>query len=580
MATASAPRLYDATGTEIPLPGPQEPPSGTVSPGVNGAASDRFRLYPSRNLTPESIVQILEEADAGDPYRLIELIEEITEKDGKVEAVIKARSQSMQGMEWNILQPKLRLADQASEDKAKEIALFCEQALRSTEFSELIGDLMDGVSKPFAVDWITWGQDSLGKYVPTQFSRINPKHLRWSFADDSLRVFDPVRPSIGKGGDWGEPLAPYTTIRAIDLSRRDHPTRAGIGRTLIWPVFFKLTIVKDMVGYGERAGIPPRVLRIDQVDFDNPERYEKFRRAMMEFRHDLSAVISKNAELDIKVIASKDGVEVFTSQIDIFDKWIAWKVLGHELTSQSSPGQGQLGITAAMEVRQDIKEADCRWIAGIIKRDVLTPMVGWNFGWDAVQQHLVPNLWFDVELPRDITAESQVVDRIATRFPNLTFSKQQIRENFGIAAPLGEDQIEAEDDVLRPSAGGSPAAVGASGAGDPSSPPAEGPDAAPGSVNSRSGAASTLSASEPQSPEKKQIPVDAAVVKGAETGQPVAEKWEREIRDVLRQCQAEGLTFAQTADRVRGLYPALAVKGFEKDLRQWLFLCRLHGRNS
>lgn len=583
---AGSPRLFDATGTEIPLPGPESPQKTTIVPaGVNPDSRDRFRQYPSRNLRPNTIVEILEEADNGDPYRLIELEEEMVEKDGKIEAILRSRSSAVAGLNWDVVPPKLRLADEGSEEKAAEIARFCYQALDSCEFSELVVDLMDAVCKPFAVDWITWANDEKGRVVPQGFKRIPTKHIRWAFNADEIRVYNPMMP-MSPGGEWGEPLPPYQTVRAIDLSRRDHPTRAGVGRTLLWPYFFKLTIIKDMVAYGERFGIPPRVLRIDQSDFDNAERYQKFRNAMSDFGQDLSAVISKNSELDVKVIATRDGVEVFAGQIDYFDKWMAWKVLGHELSSQSSPGQGQLGITAAMDVRQDIKEADCRWLAGIIKRDILTPIVGWNFGWEAVRAHLVPALQFDYELPRDLKGEATVLQTIMTTFPDLTVSKQKIRDDYGIPAPVGEEDSDEGDDVLRPGsaqAGGAP-----TGAPDPAVEPLtpaddpSAPDAAPEAVNGararrRKAPKGQLSL---LTPEQKQEPVDELVKRGKAGAKKTTDSWMRTLRSILRQAAADELDFPQTRKLIVDAYPELDVASLDKTLQEQILLTRLHGRNS
>jgi phage gp29-like protein len=574
MASVSVPRLVDYTGTEIPLPGPPQPPATRVVPtGVDAEATDRYRLYPSRDLRPWTIVEILEEADAGDPYRLIELEEEMVEKDGKIEAILGARTKSIQGLDWEVAPPKLTAANQDADEKANEIAGFCEEALRGVEFVELVGDLMDAVGKPFAVDWITWGTDSGGRIVPQLFSRIPTKHIRWAFKSDEVRVFDPMKPNMNSTGDWGEPLPPYSTVRAIDMTRRDHPTRAGVLRTLVWPYFFKVTVVKDMVAYGERFGLPPRVLKIDEADFDNTERYTKFRSAMKDFAQDLSAVVSKNTELDVKVVATRDGVEVFGAQIDYFDKWMAWKVLGHELTSQSSPGQGQLGITAAMDVRQDIREADCRWLSGIIKRDIFTPMVGWNFGWDAVAQHLVPSLWFDVELPRDMNAESTVTDRILRLFPSLTASRQQIREDYGIAAPVGEEE---EDDVLRPVQATAVPSFGGGTDGEEDGGDEEDRSEGPRDMPERIMA----DAGRPASSGAKQAAVDKLASRGIRSAAPLAEAWLSKIRAALRQAVADGLTLAQAQRRIVELYPELKVADLEQTLREQILLVRLHGRNS
>lgn len=580
---ATAPKLYDATGTEVPLIGPP-PAAKVIPPGVTQDVYDRFRMYPSRDLNPNTLVGILEESDAGDPYRLIELCEEMVEKDGKLESILKSRTAGVVGLNWDVVPIKRR--DESDEPLAAEIAAWCQEALAATEFSELLTDLMDAVGKPFAVDWITWGSDLDGKLVPVRFSRIPTKHLRWGFQTDEVRVFTPMQPGqVDSGGEWGTPLPAYSTVRAIDLSRRDHPTRAGVLRGLVWAYWFKTTIIKDMVSYGDRYGLPPRTLKIDQADFDNAERYNKFRQAMRDFGSDLSAVISKSADLEMQSVASRDGVDVFMGQIDYFDKWMAWKVLGHELTSQSSPGQGQLGITAAIDVRQDIKEADCRWLAGIIKRDLLTPMVGWNFGWDAVARRLVPEFQFDYELPRDLKGESEVLDRVMRLFPGLTVDEQKIRDDYGIPEPgEGEAGLVAAKPQPAVPFGAVPGDPGADPEGDGQAPPppddeedgpATGPrDEPPG--YSRTAAAGRRT--HPAPPQQRQV--DALAARGIKAGAKVSAAWAAKLRQVLRQAADDGLTLAQARQRIVEAYPDLPADDLDQNIREQLLLVRLFGRNG
>lgn len=579
---ATVPVLYDASGQQVRLEAPPQlarPPEAALPD-----TTDRWRMYPSRRLTPEAIAAILETADAGDPYELIELEEEMVEKDGKIEAILKSRVSAILGLQWDIVAPKLD--DLEEKDLAEEIAAFAYQALNAANVSGLVGHLMDAVGKPFAVDWIYWGKDRAGRIVPDRFQRIPTKHIRWAYNSNDLRLYVAARPGNFTGGEWGEPIPPYQTVRAIDLSRQDDPTRAGVLRTLVWPYWFKMLTIKRMAAYGERYGLPPRVLKIDDSDFDNPERYTKFRNSMRAFGEDLSAVISRNADLEIDAIASADGIAVFTDSIAYFDKWMAWKVLGHELTSQSSPGQGQLGITAAMDVRQDILEGDCRWMSENIKRDVLTPMVGWNFGWDAVNAGLVPDVQFDYELPTDLSASSAVLERVSKLFPTLEVSKQWVRDTYGIPAPVGVE--EEQDDVLLPKVATPPigAAPGAP-TGEPMPldmpDPGEPPDPASTDMPDMPADAAAIprafaASTAPTNP--SQDPIDRLASKGVRIGTTINDSWARKLRQVLKTAQSEGLTLAQTRARVVAAYPDLDANELDRNIREQLILSRLWGRNG
>ena len=83
--------LYDSTGVAIPPPGLLPPPSGmsVIPGGVESDANDRYRQYLAKGLTPSRLAAILEEADAGYPYNLFQLCEEILEKDPKMASLFR-----------------------------------------------------------------------------------------------------------------------------------------------------------------------------------------------------------------------------------------------------------------------------------------------------------------------------------------------------------------------------------------------------------------------------------------------------------------------------------------------------------
>lgn len=577
MADVTVARVYDAYGQpyvpEAPVP---------VMPILDAAVpspSDRYRGYPSRRLTPENIVAILDEADSGQPYRLIELCEEMVEKDSKIDSVLKSRRAGILGLQWQVMPAKMgEDADQSLQTQANEIAKFCHSALESADYSCALGHMMHAVGLPFAVDWITWGRDRKNRVVPKGFSRIPTKHLKWSWYTNEILVYSPYDPGPFVKGDWGEPLPPYATVRAIDESRGDDLTRAGSLRTLVWAYYFKITIIKTLAAYIERYGLPPRFLKIDDQDFENPARYKLFKQAMMDFVHDLSAVVSKNAEVEVVKIAGQDGVLVFTGAIDYFDKVIAWRLLGHELTSQSSPGSGQLGITAALKVRQDIIEEDCRWQAGIAKRDLLTPMVGWNFGWDAVDAGLVPTLVFDYEPPKDLSIESQTLDRICRLFGSrYQVSRTWVRDTFGHEAPAG--MAETDDDALYFDGGA------AAGGGSPTSEPSDGAERGdradvPVIDSQLAVTVPKVAKSKAKPTDPPQAPVDALGSKGTRNWKSATGPWVGQVVAALREVAAQGGTYADARARVVALYPKLAVEDVERILNEGLVLSQLWGRNG
>lgn len=557
-------RLYDPSGTLIPMTAP--PPAGgnggrpPIPPGVDRTYHDRWREY-FRGLTPGRLEQILMQADAGDPYELVQLCEQMAERDPKIGSVLHTRTAAVLGLNHEIRPVKLDDSHSSEQDLADEIARFCDDALDRAGINELDGDLMDSVMKPIAVDWIDWGVDANGKVVPLGFRRIPPTHLRWGQTSETIRVYAPGN-AVYAAGEIGVPFEPYTTVRLLNNERRDSPQRAGLGRSFSWYYLFKTTSIKDWVAYADRFGTPDRILSIDPSDFTNKEMYDAASYALSTIGAAASGVISKNWSMDIQSAASKGGAELFNTIIDYIDKAIGQLGLGHELSSQSSPGSGQLGITAALQVRQDIVEGDCKVLSSVHRRDLLVPMVGWNWGWDKL--HLVPYSVFDCEPQKDLGAQSAVLATVARAFPELEFSIQQIRDEFAWDSPLGpKDVITA----------GRGAAVGQ----QPSGPAVPQDPAQPEVTVNRVLSARKGKRATPTAKQKKVDKLAEKVIAGAlvET-----EKWKAQLRSMIREALAEGQSIPGIAHRVATAYPDLDAANLERLLHDQLVLVRLFGRNG
>lgn len=565
--------LYDASGTLIPLPGPDTPPVFKVLPaGVAQEYTDRYRGYPSRNLTPARITSILEAADNGDPYEWIELCEEIVEKDPKIGSVLHTRTAAVLGLYYEVQPAKLDENATNEERKlADDIAKFVEINLAASNYDDMVGDILDAIGKPIAVDWIHWGLNGDGKVVPVKFQKIPTKHIRWANGSDQVYVYSPARAGY-TNGELGQPLAPYTTVRGLMNSRRDHPTRSGLLRTLVWYYLFKNISIKDFVSWCDRFGMPVRILKASDKDIKNPELYQIFKTALLQMGTDGSAIISSNTELEIHDVGgggTGGGSGPYQAVIDLVDKNTAWVVLGHELSSQSSSGSGQLGITAALQVRQDILEGDCKYVSCTIKRDVTNPMVGWNFGWDKL--HLAPNITYNYEPQKDLTNTARYIGSVAATFPKFQFSEQQIRDTFALDRPL-DDTADGQTDVLMPAQ----RSIGA-GAGNPDAGvlPLNPPSGQPNPVNS-------LSVAKPPAKYRvgRQQKIDRIAGRGIKAGKVITLGWESEITQVLDKAIKDGVSLAEVRQQLVDLYPKLKVKELEKMLREHLVVATLFGRNG
>ncbi len=102
-------KLYDAYGREVDTAYLRDEQAAPTMAGVRNIYSV---MHPSVGLTPEKLIAIQREAEAGDPYLYLELAEEMEEKDLHYLAVISTRKQAIAGAEL-IVTP----ASEAAEDR-------------------------------------------------------------------------------------------------------------------------------------------------------------------------------------------------------------------------------------------------------------------------------------------------------------------------------------------------------------------------------------------------------------------------------------------------------------------------------
>src|SRR6202171_1189549 len=89
-------KLYDAYGREVDTAQLRDEQAAPTMAGVRNIYSV---MHPSTGLTPEKLIAIQREAEAGDHYLYLELAEEQEEKDLHYLAVISTRKQGVGGAE-------------------------------------------------------------------------------------------------------------------------------------------------------------------------------------------------------------------------------------------------------------------------------------------------------------------------------------------------------------------------------------------------------------------------------------------------------------------------------------------------
>lgn len=406
--------IYDAFGRELK-------PAKRPDDAVTAAASlrDRWSEYPSGGLTPQRLATILKEADAGDVYRQMELFEEMEEKDTHLASILQTRKLAVKGLDYSVVP--------VSEDtRDRDIADFVTECIQGLpDFEDNCFDALDAVGKGFSGLELYWDIRA-DKNVVRHIEWIHPKRFTW-VNSTVPRLLTDSAPAMGID------LAPFKFIFHIHKTKSGHPMRQGCLRVCAWMYLFKNYNIKDWVAFAEVYGMPLRLGKYDPSA--TKEDKEALIQAVRSLGSDAAGIISKSTEIEFVEAVKNSGNDVYEVLAAFCNAEMSKAILGQTLTTQQGDS-GSYGLGKVHnEVREDIRKADCESLSKTLRRDLIRPLVGFNFGWD------VPLPWirFDYDDPDDLNSEA---DRYKTLIESgLPITEDHIYEKFGIPKPKSGEKV-------------------------------------------------------------------------------------------------------------------------------------------
>ncbi|MEA4892637.1 MAG: DUF935 domain-containing protein [Peptococcaceae bacterium] len=359
------------------------PPAGEV---LIAPLGEKYSEYPSNGLTPVRLAEIFREADAGDVLRQMELFGEMEEKDPHLFSQLQTRKQAVTGLDYELLP--------FSDDPLdKAIAEFCSEQMAALEgMEEILMDLLDAIGKGISVSEIIWGTD--GRHtVIREICHRHPKSFFWD-AEDNFRARTRAEPA-------GILLPENKVIIHRYKAKSGHPARAGILRVCAWMYLFKNYSIKDWVAFAEVYGMP---LRLGEY---NPGASEAEKtalmRALIQIGSDAAGIIPTGTKINFVEGQKNSSMNIYEPLARYCDEQISKAVLGQTLTSDAGGGSYAQSKTHN-EVRHDLTVADCRALASTLRRDLLKPLVMFNFG-ETVR---IPKIRFDCEEAGDQKEQADI----------------------------------------------------------------------------------------------------------------------------------------------------------------------------
>jgi phage gp29-like protein len=369
---------------------------------------------PLASLTPAQVAEILRRASMGDAHDFLIAAADIEEKDLHYRSVLQTRKLAVAGLPWDV-QP----ADESR--AAKKAANLARQVLEFIDLPDLLVQLLDALSKGYAVAEIVWQTDG-PTWVP---SKILPREPHWFRFDREtgreLRLMD--------GTPDGQELPLYKFLCHTPKVMAGIPLMGGLARSALWAWVFKSYALRDWAAFAELYGQPIRLGKYEQGA--TREDIAVLKRAVFELGSDAGAVIPAGMSLEILESGAKSAsADLYQRLIEYLDRQVSKAVLGQTLTTD----QGSHGSLAQAkvhdEVRADLMRADARALAATLTRDLIAPLIALNMP-DAP----MPRLTLIVDEPEDMAA---LADQLAKLVPlGMPIPQRWVREKWGIpeAAP-------------------------------------------------------------------------------------------------------------------------------------------------
>lgn len=391
-----------------------------------GDVNDKYSAYPSSGLTPRRLAQIFRAADEGDVREQMELFEEMEEKDPHLFSQMQTRKLAVTGLDWE-LQPF------SDSEQDKQVADFVDRQLKSIDnLDDIFIDLLDAIGKGISVMEIVWGVDRTGADVIEDIRYVHQKKLLWDARTDELKICTMQFPA-------GVTLPKNKFVVHRYKAKSGHASRGGVFRVAAWMYLFKNYDVKDWVAFCEVFGMPLRLGKYNAAASE--EDKAQLMRAIYSLGTDAAGIVPDSTVIEFIESNKTTSVEIYEKLARYCDEQISKAILGQTLTSDSGGGSYAQSKTHD-EVRHDLTEADAKALAVTIRRDIIRPLVEYNFGQDVP----LPFVTFDCEQTEDQKDTAEIFRTLVCDM-GLAVPESHVYKKFNIPKP------EAGEAVLKPRRG-------------------------------------------------------------------------------------------------------------------------------
>lgn len=435
-------KILDQFGKPIDLSEIAEPQTSRVSSLANTYLESQLG-----GLTPARAARILQAADGGDILAQHQLFDDMLDRDAHLECEFGKRKGALLTLDWSIEPP----ANASAAEKAT--AAWVEEILRDVvdDLEDVILSMMDAVGhgfSPIEIEWERFGSEWLPKFHPRPQT-----WFRLSTDRRALRLND-------GSADGAAPIPFGWIMHEHRKAKTGYLARMGLCRVLVWPFIYKAYSIGDLAEFLETYGLP--IILGKYYQGATPDEKSSLMRAVTALGHDARAIMPKEMELEIQKVTGSGDSAPHLSMVDWAERAESKAILGQVLSAEAkATGMGSGVADLQGEVRDDIRTADARQIAGTLTRDLVYPLIALNKpGVDGLRR--CPRWVFDLGEADDLALYADALPKLAqggARIPvTWVHEKLRIPEAAETEAVFGAPPAAPEAPAATP---GNPAAQNA-----------------------------------------------------------------------------------------------------------------------
>lgn len=360
-----------------------------------GGARNVLTAHPASGLDPLGLTNILRNAEFGAPATFLELAEQMEEKYPHYNAVLGTRKRQVAQLPITV-----EAASDAEIDQ-KKAQLIRDFLKRDTLEAELF-DIQDALGKGFSMTEIIWNGASSGPWLPERLEWRDPRWFEFDRTDGRTPLLRGGYGSKNSRGSTPRPLPPFKFIMHAGNAKSGLPIRGGLARVAAWSFLFQNFAIKDWVSFAEVYGFPIRVGKYDAGA--TPENIRTLLQAVSGISQDAAAVIPSSMQMEFIANNSTGSSDLYRQLAEYCDLAMSKLVLGQTATTDSQGGGLGGSGKEHNDVRGDIERADAKALAATLNRDLVRPIIDFNFGRPGAGMALYPQINIGREDPEDIKA--------------------------------------------------------------------------------------------------------------------------------------------------------------------------------